>query len=102
MAAADTATVGATRAVTAVDAHAHVMRRDLPLASERHSAPKRDVTVDEYLAVLDAHRISHGVLTAPSFYGTNNALLLSALDAAPARLRGTVIVDPSIEARELA
>ena len=33
------------RAVEAVDAHAHVMRRDLPLASERHSAPKRDFTV---------------------------------------------------------
>jgi predicted TIM-barrel fold metal-dependent hydrolase len=90
------------RAITAIDCHAHVMRRDLPLASERHSAPKRDVTVEEYLGVLDTHGISHGVLTAPSFYGPNNALLLSALDAAPARLRGTVIVEPTIEAHELA
>lgn len=92
----------ATASVTAIDCHAHVMRRDLPLASERHSAPKRDVSVDEYLAVLDAHGISHGVLTAPSFYGSNNALLLSALDAAPTRLRGTAIVLPAIEAPELA
>src|SRR6185295_4527207 len=53
--------------VTAVDCHAHVMRRDLPLTSERHSAPKRDVTVEEYVGVLDAFGISHGVLTAPSF-----------------------------------
>jgi predicted TIM-barrel fold metal-dependent hydrolase len=87
---------------TAIDCHAHVMRRDLPLASNRHSAPKRDVPVDEYIATLDANAISHGVLTAPSFYGTDNSLLLSALNAYPARLRGTVIVDPSIEARALA
>jgi predicted TIM-barrel fold metal-dependent hydrolase len=89
-------------AITAIDCHAHVMRRDLPLASERHSAPKRDVTVEEFLGVLDAHGISHGVLTAPSFYGPNNALLLSALDAAPVRLRGTAIVAPAIDEAELA
>ena len=82
---------------TAIDCHAHVMRRDLPLASERHSAPKRDVTVEEYIAVLDAHGISHGVLTAPSFYGTDNRLLLAALDAYPERLRGTVIVAPGAD-----
>ena len=58
-----------TTKVTAVDCHAHVMRRDAPLAPNRHSAPKRDCTVEEYLAVLDAHGISHGLLTAPSFYG---------------------------------
>ena len=83
--------------MTAVDSHAHVMRRDAPLAPNRHSAPKRDVTVDEYLGVLDEHGISHGVLTAPSFYGTDNSLLLEALDAHPGRLRGTVIVAPDID-----
>jgi hypothetical protein len=40
--------------VTAVDAHAHVMRRDAPLLAERHSVPARDVDVPDYLAVLDA------------------------------------------------
>jgi predicted TIM-barrel fold metal-dependent hydrolase len=84
-------------AILAVDAHAHVMRRNAPLAPERHSAPKRDVTVDEFLGVLDEHAISHGVLTAPSFYGTDNSLLLEALDAHPDRLRGTVIVAPEID-----
>ncbi len=82
-----------------VDSHAHVMRRDAPLAAQRHSAPKRDVTVEEYLAVLDCHSVAYGVLTAPSFYGTDNSLLLAALDAARGRLRGTAIVAPDI-ARE--
>ena len=91
-----------TNSVTAVDCHAHVMRRDAPLAPDRHSAPKRDCTVEEYLSVLDAHEISHGVLTAPSFYGADNSLLLDALDRAGGRLRGTVIVDPRIDRASLA
>jgi predicted TIM-barrel fold metal-dependent hydrolase len=82
--------------IVAVDCHAHVMRRDAPLAPDRHSAPKRDCSVEDYLALLDAHGISHGVLTAPSFYGTDNSLLLDALDRAAGRLRGTVIVAPDI------
>jgi predicted TIM-barrel fold metal-dependent hydrolase len=85
------------RKIVAVDCHAHVMRRDAPLAPDRHSAPKRDCTVEQYLAVLDAHGMSHGVLTAPSFYGTDNSLLLDALDRADGRLRGTVIVAPDVD-----
>jgi predicted TIM-barrel fold metal-dependent hydrolase len=86
----------------AVDCHAHVMRRDLPLAPDRHSGPKRDVSVEEYLATLDEHGISHGVLTAPSFYGTDNSLLLAALEEAPDRLRGAAIVAPEIAEERLA
>ena len=88
--------------IRAIDCHAHVMRRDAPLASDRHSAPKRDCTVEDYLSVLDTHAISHGVLTAPSFYGTDNSLLLDALDRAAGRLRGAVIVDPGIDRASLA
>ena len=80
----------------AVDAHAHVLKRDLPLDAERHSAPKRDATIENYIALLDANGVSHGVLTAPSFYGTDNSLLLASLGKFPDRLRGTAIVDPSI------
>ena len=87
--------------VTAVDCHAHVMLRDLPLAAERHSSPKRDVTVDEFVGILDRHAISHGVLTAPSFYGTDNSFLLRSLAAYPDRLRGTAIVSPDIDEASL-
>ena len=54
------------------------------------------------MAVLDTHAITHGVLTAPSFYGSDNSLLLDALDRAGGRLRGTVIVDPAIDSASLA
>jgi len=82
-------------AITGVDCHAHIMAVDLPLAPDIHSRPARDVSAEEYLAVLGSHGISHGVLTAPSFYGSNNILLLDALRRYPHQLRGTVIVDPS-------
>ena len=90
------------RPVAGVDAHAHVMRVSAKLVGERHSAPQRDVTVQEYIHLLDANGLSHGVLTAPSFFGTDNSLLLQALDAFPDRLAGTVIVDPGIEESALA
>ena len=83
--------------IRAIDAHAHVMRRDAPLAPDRHSAPKQDLSAEDYLRVLDAHDISHGVLTAPSFYGSDNTLLLQSLQRHPHRLRGTAIVDPRID-----
>jgi len=88
-------------AITAVDTHAHILRRDAPLVAERHSNPKRDATVEQFIALLDAHAISHALLTAPSFYGADNSLLLEALDAYPLRLRGTVIVHPDIQSRAL-
>jgi predicted TIM-barrel fold metal-dependent hydrolase len=81
----------------ATDCHAHVMQRGRALAANRHSEPARDVTVHEYLGVLDAAGLARGVLTAPSFYGTDNSLLLEALHAAHGRLRGTVILDPEAE-----
>src|SRR5450631_3790622 len=62
----------------------------------------RHCTVEDYLTVLDTHGISHGVLTAPSFYGSDNSLMLDALDRAGGRLRGTVIVDPDIDQAALA
>jgi len=80
----------------AVDAHAHVLKRDLPLVAQRHSAPKRDASVDEYIALLDRNGVAHALLTAPSFYGADNALLVASLRAYPTRLRGTAIVEPSI------
>ena len=87
--------------VSGVDAHMHVLRRDAPLVAERHSKPARDATVDELVGVLDAHGISHALLTAPSFYGPDNSLLLEALDAYPVRLRGTVILQPDTDERAM-
>lgn len=88
--------------VRGVDTHTHIVRTDTPLVAERHSAPTRETTVPELLGLLDAHGLSHAVLTAPSFYGTDNSVLLAALAAGGGRLLGTVNVDPAVTADELA
>ncbi|OZI67301.1 amidohydrolase family protein [Bordetella genomosp. 11] len=85
-----------------VDCHAHVIRKDLPLVSERHSQPGRDATVEDYLDTLTAHGVAYGLLTAPSFYGPDNRVLLEALRASKGRLRGTAIVQPDIDEAALA
>ncbi|HET7096745.1 MAG TPA: amidohydrolase family protein [Casimicrobiaceae bacterium] len=84
-----------------IDSHAHVFHRGLPLKKGFRHAPQRDALLPELLALWDAHGISRGVLTAPSFLGTDNSHLLSALAEAPERLRGTVIVDPSFDRARL-
>jgi len=86
----------------AVDCHAHVIKTGLPLAADRHSAPAGDAGVEEYLQVLDRHGVTYGLLTAPSFYGPNNEVLLDALGKGAGRLRGTAIVEPSISEEALA
>jgi predicted TIM-barrel fold metal-dependent hydrolase len=83
----------------AVDCHAHVFcpsshRLDLkpsyvPLPNELGGAA-------DFIAVLDAQRVSHGLLVSAEPYGTDNSCMLSALATAPDRFRGIALVDPDI------
>lgn len=88
--------------VTAVDTHAHVFVRGLKLAERRRYAPDYDATVDEYLRLLDSNGISNGVLIQPSFLGTDNSYLTTALRRYPDRLRGIAVVKTVASGRELA
>lgn len=81
--------------ITAIDTHAHVFERGLPLANARRYAPSYDAPLPAYLAQLDAHGVSHGVLIQPSFLGVDNSYLLAALKQAPQRLRGVAVIDPA-------
>ena len=90
-----TTSPGAGAAITAIDAHAHVFSRDLPLVPGRRYAPAYDAPLSLYLAQLDAQGISHGVLVQPSFLGTDNRCMLRAIAEAPERLRGIAVIDPA-------
>jgi len=81
--------------ITAIDMHAHVFERGLQLADARRYAPTYDAPLPAYLAQLDAHGVSHGVLVQPSFLGVDNSYLLAALKQAPQRLRGVAVIDPA-------
>lgn len=79
-----------------VDAHAHVFLRDMPhIPNPRHRIDY-DFTVEQYLAILDAHRVERAVIAAASPYGDYNDYVIAAVRGEP-RLRGTVIVEPTVE-----
>jgi len=88
-------------AITGIDTHAHVFRQDLPMVSNRRYSPHYDALVEQYLAHLDRHGLSHGVLIQPSFLGTDNHFMLDALRRYPQRLRGVAVVDASISDTQL-
>jgi predicted TIM-barrel fold metal-dependent hydrolase len=79
--------------IASVDTHAHVFERGLPLTQQRRYAPDYDAPLDAYLAQLDAHGVSHGVLVQPSFLGTDCSYMLNALRRAPERLRGVAVIE---------
>jgi len=88
--------------ITAIDAHAHVFVRGLPLASQRRHAPDYDATLDAYAGHLMANGISHAVLVQPSFLGTDNSFFLDVAKRYPRRFRGVAVVDCAVTDTELA
>lgn len=76
-----------------IDAHAHVWDRTCTFVPGARYHPDYEATLDTYLRVLDAHGIEKAVLVQPSFLGTDNSYLLSAVRAQPDRLRGIVVLD---------
>jgi predicted TIM-barrel fold metal-dependent hydrolase len=90
------------RRITAIDAHAHVFVRGLPLAEQRRHAPDYDATLDAYAGHLLANGISHAVLVQPSFLGTDNSFFLDVAKRYPRRFRGVAVVDCTVTDTELA
>jgi len=84
----------------AVDAHAHVIGPP-PYNPERGYTPSVH-PVDEYLGVLDACGLASGVLVQPTVHGDDNRVMLAALRAHPARLRGVAVLAPTASDRDIA
>ncbi|WP_408212686.1 amidohydrolase family protein [Paraburkholderia sediminicola] len=88
--------------ITAIDAHAHVFVRGLPLAQQRRHAPDYDATVEAYAGHLLSNGVSHAVLVQPSFLGTDNSFFLEVAKRYPRRFRGVAVVDCAVADNELA
>lgn len=78
-----------------IDTHAHVFRRDLPMAAGRRYTPAQDAPLDRYLALLDRHGVERGVLVQPSFLGADNRFLLRSIRKTAGRVKGIAVVDPA-------
>ncbi len=81
-----------------VDAHAHVIDpARFPYAADATYRPAGPEIgpVERFLAVLDAHAVSHAVVVQPtSGYRFENAVTLDAVARASGRLRAIVRIDP--------
>ena len=80
-----------------LDGHAHVFAPHLPLVTPRRYTPDYAATVDQFIAHLDACGLSGGLLTQPSFLGTDNRHMLEAVARFPDRLRAVVVIDPHLD-----
>ena len=85
----------------AVDCHAHVFLRNLPMPDRRRAPSGYDASPEDFLHMLEANGMTHGVLVQPSFLGTDNSYLVAALHKYPERFRGIAVIDPSITIEQL-
>lgn len=76
-----------------VDAHVHVFDRKQKLDTHRRYQPDYDAEPEALLNQMELAGVSHAVLVQPSFLGTNNEYLLSAIARYPERFLGIAVVD---------
>jgi predicted TIM-barrel fold metal-dependent hydrolase len=81
------------------DAHTHVVGPP-PWVSPRNFDPPT-ATAEAYLHHLDTLGMAYGVLVQVSVHGTDNRLMVEALEANPGRLRGVAAITPDTPPAEL-
>ncbi len=83
-----------------VDTHAHIFTATMPTVAGAWRKISRAAPVEDLLQTLDDHHVPFGVVAAASMFGDYNEYTLAALRA-HTRLRGTVIVSPSVDSYTL-
>ena len=88
--------------VGVVDCHFHVIAspQRFPMVEGRSYTPA-PAALHEWREVLGTAGVSHGVVVQPSFYGTDNRVLLDALREDRGRLVGVAAVRPDITEAQL-
>jgi 2-pyrone-4,6-dicarboxylate lactonase len=82
------------------DVHFHVFEPGYPhVARPHYTFPQ--ASIDQYLALCEFLGIERMVLVQPSFYGTDNSLLLHALERIGPRCRGVAMVEEGISDADL-
>ena len=71
------------------------------MPDKRRAPSGYDAPPEDYLRVLAANDMTHGLLVQPSFLGTDNSYLVASLRKYPDRFRGIAVVDPSIGSEQL-
>jgi len=84
-----------------IDTHAHVFSAQSAFIANARYRPDYTACVEDYINILDDHGFGQGVLIQPSFLGTNNEEMLSAIAKFPDRLKGVAVLDPTMRSTEL-
>lgn len=87
-----------------LDCHAHIIDPvRFPLTGERGYKPEADETgtCEEYVDVLDRHGVHGALLVQLSGYGTDNSVLVEAMQRHPQRFKAIGVVDADITDRSL-
>jgi predicted TIM-barrel fold metal-dependent hydrolase len=84
----------------ACDSHFHVFEPGYPhVANPQYTFPEG--TIDQYLAMTEALGIERMVLVQPSYYGTDNGLLMDTLRRLGPRCGGVIQVEEDVSDAEL-
>ena len=87
-----------------LDCHAHIIDPvRFPLTGERGYKPKVDETgtCEQYVDVLDRHGVHGALLVQLSGYGTDNSVLVDAMQRYPRRFKAIGVVDDHIADKAL-
>ena len=83
-----------------VDTHFHVFNAGVAVEQARY-VPQYTAALQDWQALAQGVGVTRGVCVQPSFLGTDNSLMVSALDAHPDTLRGVAVVAADIHQDEL-
>ncbi|MBI4081697.1 MAG: amidohydrolase family protein [Candidatus Lambdaproteobacteria bacterium] len=85
-----------------VDTHIHLWTADCTLTPDRAYTPEVWSSAEDFIAVLDAHQMTHGIVVQPSILGTDNSYMMRSLRKYPNRLRGIAVIPPDLSEAKLA
>ena len=88
-----------------VDCHAHVFCGErFPFAEKTlyRPHPSQAGNASDFLAVLDAHGFTHGLVVGANPYGTDNRCMLDAIAQSKGRLKGIALIDQDCSERHIA
>lgn len=83
-----------------IDTHLHVFQAGVAVENARY-VPHYSATLADWMAQSGRVGIGRGVWVQPSFLGTDNQLMVAALQAHPDILRGVAVVSPDADADAL-
>lgn len=83
-----------------VDTHFHVFHEGQAVHAARY-VPQYSARLSDWMRQAQSVGITRGVWVQPSFLGTDNRLMLQALEAHPEKLRGVAVVSSDAQTQEL-